>query len=185
MSAPNTIRGPTVAYLRRYPRTPAVLVFLRQAYKVTQDCNWVRANALLARRYHLLTSTLPSMQREDSPPLTPLERTARWVEAQAAQSHHDSPPPSPADRSSTQASSSNRTTTSSEQSIPRHPMAISPTTLLPSTSVRRQRADSRARGALQPFPQSPPGSGYPVPLEVAPPRAEADISKANTLAFTF
>ncbi|KAI0673752.1 hypothetical protein C8Q78DRAFT_1076725 [Trametes maxima] len=121
------------------------------------------------------------MPRSTSPAeLSPHERTALWVRAQANQAYEHPRPPSPT-RASIQTSSSYRTTSSSEESYQRSPVmpsAISPyATQGSSTLPPRPRYDAHSRRASLPFPQSPPGSGYPVPLEVALPRhakAEAD-----------
>lgn len=130
------------------------------------------------------------MPRPPSPPqLSPLERTALWVQAQAALSYAPHPqPPSPA-RSSTKTESSYRTTASSEAVSFKPPsLARSPSMQNQSTSTRppsatathRPRYDSRTRRSSLPFPQSPPGSGYPVQLEVAqPPRPESQVPKAS------
>ncbi|KAI8990616.1 hypothetical protein BD414DRAFT_484197 [Trametes punicea] len=113
------------------------------------------------------------MPRTASPPeLSPLERTALWVQAQAEQTYEQPRPPSPA-RASSQTSSSYRTTYSSEESSWMSPAAPPLTTryATPAANVpQRPRYDSRSRRSSLPFPQSPPGSGYPVPLEVAAPR---------------
>ncbi|KAH9849254.1 hypothetical protein C2E23DRAFT_870780 [Lenzites betulinus] len=132
------------------------------------------------------------MPRDSSPAeLSPLERTARWVEAQAEQTYELPRPPSP--RTSIQTSSSYRTTTSSsEDGSPKSPLAppiISPFAM-PAAHVpyatQRPRYDSRSRRASLPFPQSPPGSGYPAPLEVVPPRRDVpedkQVSRARPLS---
>ncbi|KAI0640028.1 hypothetical protein C8Q77DRAFT_1225918 [Trametes polyzona] len=121
------------------------------------------------------------MPRDSSPPeLSPSDRTALWVQAQAGQTYDHSRPPSPA-RASIQTSSSYRTTatSSSEEGYFRSPVApaITSHAMPPATSqTQRPKYDSRSRRASMPFPQSPPGSGYPVPLEVASPRREASES---------
>jgi len=106
-----------------------------------------------------------------------LDRTAQWVEAQAAETYDESPPPSPSP-SPERCSQSNRTTVSSDQSF------ASPSTLvLPHLTARmqhtNQREDTRAASTL-PFPRSPPGSGYPVPLKRAPPRADRQEDGTKT-----
>ncbi|KAI0828890.1 hypothetical protein BC628DRAFT_1417281 [Trametes gibbosa] len=119
------------------------------------------------------------MPRDSSPAeLSPLERTARWVEAQAGQTYEQPRPPSP--RPSVQTSSSSyRTTSSSSDSYSKSPLAppIITAFAMPAAHVphitQRPRYDSRSRRASLPFPQSPPGSGYPVPLEVVTPRKDA------------
>ncbi|KAI0800649.1 hypothetical protein C8Q74DRAFT_432021 [Fomes fomentarius] len=123
------------------------------------------------------------MQRAPSPPeLTPHERTALWIQAQAslaAQTYADSQPPSPA-RSSTKTSSSYRNTTSSEETSLKPSLTRTSTSMHHSTHTRapsasttqRPRYDSRSRKSSHPFPVSPPGSGYPMPLEVHPPRQQ-------------
>ncbi|KAI0368829.1 hypothetical protein BV20DRAFT_968589 [Pilatotrama ljubarskyi] len=119
------------------------------------------------------------MPRDASPPeLSPLERTALWVQAQAEQTYEQPSPPLPA-RASIQTSSSYRTT-SSDESYAKSPLApIHNPYAMPAASVpQRPRYDSRSRRSSLPFPQSPPGSGYPVPLEVASPRrVEAEDKK--------
>ena len=136
------------------------------------------------------------MPRPPSPPdLSPLERTALWVQAQAAQSYaRDSQLPSPARSSATtQTTATNRTTASSDA------VSLKPTSLARSSSMQqpstrstrppsatttqRPRYDSRARRSSLPFPQSPPGSGYPVQLEVAPRRPESTEPKASIFPF--
>ncbi|KAI0660693.1 hypothetical protein C8Q70DRAFT_68573 [Cubamyces menziesii] len=121
------------------------------------------------------------MPRSASPSeLSPLERTALWVQAQAQQSYDQSRPSTPT-RTSIQTSSSNRTTSSTEESYLKSPVApplISPYAMPAASLTQRPRYDSRSRRASLPFPQSPPGSGYPVPLEVASPRRpEAEDKK--------
>ncbi|KAI0334314.1 hypothetical protein GY45DRAFT_1318312 [Cubamyces sp. BRFM 1775] len=121
------------------------------------------------------------MPRSASPSeLSPLERTALWVQAQAQQSYDQSRPSTPT-RTSVQTSSSYRTTSSSEESYLKSPVApplISPYVMPAASLAQRPRYDSRSRRASLPFPQSPPGSGYPVPLEVASPRRpEAEDKK--------
>ncbi|TFK87595.1 hypothetical protein K466DRAFT_490500 [Polyporus arcularius HHB13444] len=49
-------------------------------------------------------------------------------------------------------------------------------------TTQRPRYDSRSRRSSLPFPQSPPGSGYPMPLEVASPRSESEDRKASKLS---
>ncbi|GBE88827.1 hypothetical protein SCP_1402340 [Sparassis crispa] len=106
--------------------------------------------------------------------LMALERTARWVEMQAAESDHAPRPPSP---SSTRQSPSTRTTTTSDRkSLPQHPSPPNPAPSMP-----RRHSDAPAKSAaLLPFPQSPPGSGYPMSLEMGPPRADVDSDKASS-----
>ena len=135
------------------------------------------------------------MPRPPSPPeLSPLERTALWVQAQAAQSYaRDPQPPSPARSSTTTKTTSSYRTTASSDAV-----SLKPTSLVRSSSMQHQtpstrsarppsasathrpRYDSRARRSSLPFPQSPPGSGYPVQLEVAAPRRpESEEPKAS------
>ncbi|KAF9812847.1 hypothetical protein IEO21_05947 [Rhodonia placenta] len=111
-----------------------------------------------------------------APPSSALDRTTQWVQAQAAETYDDvSPPPLPQldSNSPEQYPQSNRNTSSSGQSFatPPAPVQFSP---IASTSMQRSRPrkESNATGML-PFPRSPPGSGYPMPLEMDPPRAEA------------
>ncbi|KAI0720083.1 hypothetical protein C8T65DRAFT_634810 [Cerioporus squamosus] len=130
------------------------------------------------------------MPRDASPPeLSSLERTALWVQAQAmlAQSSSQTSPPSPARSSKT--TSSYRTTMSSD-GVSLKPSLARSSSMQQSTHTRppsakttqRPRYDSRTRRSSLPFPQSPPGSGYPVPLEVASPRrSESDDRKASYL----
>lgn len=113
-----------------------------------------------------------------------------------------SPPPTPSS-TSTHALPSNRTTASSEQELTRtisrrravappppspsypYPSSTTPFPVAPAPSspypfpsqgpsqskhTRSHRSDS----VRMPFPQGPPGSGYPLMLEVGPPRPEAD-----------
>ncbi|TCD69537.1 hypothetical protein EIP91_007160 [Steccherinum ochraceum] len=128
---------------------------------------------------------------------SPLERTALWVEAQSRESYdHASPPPSPTSSSmkgSSSSPASNRTTASSEQSFsstmqrrgpPPSPSAATtmrpfPTYAPSSSNVYPQSPQRHA------FPQSPPGTGYPMMLQVVPPRAEAERtqSKASRPSF--
>ena len=135
---------------------------------------------------------IPHMPRDQSPPeLSPLQRTALWVQAQAALAppYAESQPPSPA-RSSTKTSSSYRTTTSSDETSLKPSLArTSSMQQQPSTHKRapsttathRPQYDSRSRRSSLPFPQSPPGSGYPMALDVAPPRRpEGEDRKAST-----
>lgn len=109
-------------------------------------------------------------------------RTAHWVEAQASQSYTrspDSPSPPPSPPPFDTSSLSNRTTTSSDQSFVRYPPALVPpfhpsmsSAPLPTLRRTHQRVNSHSNPhSPLPFPQSPPGSGYPMPLQVAPPRA--------------
>ncbi|CAL1712460.1 unnamed protein product [Somion occarium] len=120
----------------------------------------------------------------DDVPSSNLERTARWVEAQARQTYDDSPS-SPS--SSTKQPSSNRTTTSSDQSMLHRAIPLpSPLQLPPTQSPQMQAQRSRGRKASidirtpLPFPQSPPGSGYPVMLDVDPPRAVAGLERTRS-----
>lgn len=114
------------------------------------------------------------MPRDASPhELSSSERTALWVQEQASQAYEQPRPPSP--RTSIQTSSSYRTTSSSEESYLKSPVAVpvvSPYGVPPASmsQTQRPRYDARSRRASMPFPQSPPGSGYPVPLVVATPR---------------
>ncbi|KAH9932020.1 uncharacterized protein BXZ73DRAFT_77545 [Epithele typhae] len=126
------------------------------------------------------------MPRPPSPPLSPHERTALWVQAQAAQAyahdqHSQHSPVSPA-RSSTKTESTHRTTQSSDAVSYQHqpPSLMRAASLQQSSSstrppkardTQRPRYDSRTRRSSLPFPQSPPGSGYPVQLEICPPRS--------------
>ncbi|KAL4247591.1 hypothetical protein ABKN59_007732 [Abortiporus biennis] len=132
-----------------------------------------------------------------------LARTQLWVDSQASVKY--SPPPSPSQSSLINPnggtpSSSNRTTASSEQSIsaiPRrrgvppsplnlNPIPTSSRTIIPQSSIpptpppKLGRSSSVRHQERQlpplPFPQSPPGSGYPMILQVAPPRADAQGS---------
>ncbi|KAJ3556700.1 hypothetical protein NM688_g1884 [Phlebia brevispora] len=120
-------------------------------------------------------------------------RTAQWVIAQAGQTY-ESLPPSPTFAAATMriAPSSNRTTASSEQSLAtsstmptrrygseRH-LSSSHTNPIPNYSVAVPPANLSAREQMKlPFPQSPPGSGYPLMLEVASPRAEPDRTQSK------
>ncbi|KAI0778790.1 hypothetical protein BD413DRAFT_465136 [Trametes elegans] len=120
------------------------------------------------------------MPRHSSPPdLSPLQRTARWVEAQAEQAYDHPRPPSPR-RASVHPSSSYRTTSSSDDSYPKSP--VTTPYAMPAANVsQRPLYDARSRRASLPFPQSPPGSGYPLPLEVAAPRrAEPEEKKVSS-----
>ncbi|KAI0652475.1 hypothetical protein C8Q79DRAFT_922915 [Trametes meyenii] len=129
------------------------------------------------------------MPRSTSPAeLSPHERTALWVRAQANQAYEHPRPPSPT-RASIQTSSSYRTTSSSEESYQKSPVMpsmISPYAMQGSSTLPpRPRYDARSRRASLPFPQSPPGSGYPVPLEVVSPRrAEAEEKQAESYSGT-
>lgn len=110
-------------------------------------------------------------------------RTAEWVREQTTQVYAPPPPSSSSTSSPTSMSrrtSSNRTTSSSEQSVAgpssahRHrgvPPSPSHTSPFPSPTASGLSWDTQ-RGL--PFPQSPPGSGYPCALEVAAPRAEPE-----------
>ena len=122
-------------------------------------------------------------------------RTAQWVAAQADEVYDPvrSQPPSPVLAMATvrYPRDSKRTTASSEQSIattstsaPRRqrdrqgslpPPYAGPVTnysaALPHHTVRETPRGERRR---MPFPQSPPGSGYPLMLQVDPPRAPLD-----------
>ena len=132
------------------------------------------------------------MPRDASPPeLSSLERTALWVQAQAAyaqSSAETSSPPSPSRSSKT--TSSHRTTMSSD-GVSMKPSLGRSSSMQQSTHTRppsakttqRPRYDSRTRRSSLPFPQSPPGSGYPIPLEVATPRPpESEDRKASRLS---
>ena len=145
-------------------------------------------------------SLSPSMSPDDS-----YERTALWVRAQSTQQvfHSPSTPPSLGRSSTTtKSASTHRTTTSSEAMSLRPSLShTAPTmqpsthppppstratpsthTRAPSTSTHRPRYDSRTRHSSFPFPQSPPGSGYPVAMDVAVPRrqmAEAEEKQAS------
>ncbi|KAH8070766.1 hypothetical protein BXZ70DRAFT_775421 [Cristinia sonorae] len=130
---------------------------------------------------------------------SPLERTALWVEAQTQQSYADaSPPPSPTSsimKNSSSPSStppqSNRTTASSEQSIatasstarrrgpPPSPSAASAMRPFPITVPSSSNVHTLGTQRQLPFPQSPPGTGYPMALEVVPPRVEAERSQSK------
>ncbi|OJT14404.1 hypothetical protein TRAPUB_9045 [Trametes pubescens] len=124
------------------------------------------------------------MPRDASPhELSSSERTALWVQAQAEQSYEQPRPPST--RASIQTSSSYRTTSSSEESYLKSPVAVpvvSPYGVPPASmsQTQRPRYDSRSRRASMPFPQSPPGSGYPVPLVVATPRRAEPEDKVSS-----
>ncbi|RDX51170.1 hypothetical protein OH76DRAFT_355533 [Lentinus brumalis] len=128
------------------------------------------------------------MPRDASPPeLSSLERTALWVQTQAAFSSQASPS-SPA--RSSQTTSSYRTTMSSDR-VSLKPSLARSSSMQQSTHTRppsakttqRPRYDSRSRRSSLPFPQSPPGSGYTMPLEVASPhRSESEDRKASKLS---
>ncbi|KAF7791720.1 hypothetical protein EIP86_002744 [Pleurotus ostreatoroseus] len=141
-------------------------------------------------------------------PSTHHDRTSEWVSAQVGQAY-DSLPPSPTTAATTMSMrmaaspSSNRTTASSEQSL------ATASTNFSSASMRHRRGSERHAAPLHtspvanfsgstvppaslsardqvrmPFPQSPPGSGYPLMLEVAPPRTEPDRSASKVRAIT-
>ncbi|RPD82266.1 hypothetical protein L226DRAFT_528454 [Lentinus tigrinus ALCF2SS1-7] len=130
------------------------------------------------------------MPRDASPPeLSSLERTALWVQAQTAfaQPSAETSPLSPS-RSSKTTDSSYRTTMSSD-GVSLKPSLARSSSMQQSTHTRppsaknnqRPRYDSRTRRSSLPFPQSPPGSGYPIPLEVAAPHPpESEVRKSPT-----
>lgn len=111
------------------------------------------------------------------------DRTLEWVEQQSAMRYsppaYDPPPstvaPAPSSVSRTH-SSSTRTNSFSEQSSAgpstnrRRAMPPSPshTNPVPHTLARAPSHEQR----VLPFPQSPPGTGYPMAMEVAAPRIE-------------
>lgn len=138
----------------------------------------------------------------------PRDRTTEWVAAQDGQTY-DSLPPSPTTAAAAMSMraprpSSNRTT-ASEQSLATTSTNLSGASVAP---TRRRRASERhappphtspvtnfgggvppasysARDQVRmPFPQSPPGSGYPLMLEVVPPRTEPDRSSSKVCAMT-
>lgn len=131
------------------------------------------------------------------------ERTKRWVEAQARQTSYEepSPPPSPPPvprasppRTPSKEPSSNRTTASSDQSMLHRAVPTPlPTPLSPASPTSSghlihapsTRSRGRGRGVMgsrlpMPFPQSPPGSGYPMILEVGPPRVEVPLQRSRS-----
>ena len=135
-----------------------------------------------------------------------LERTALWIQAQdSLRVHHPqfSPPPPSPTRSSTKTSSTYRSTTSSSEAMSFKPPFSNPISVqrsshipppsvrapstrthprAPSTSTQRPLHESRTRRSSLPFPVSPPGSGYPVAMEVAAPRrpvTEGEDKKAS------
>ncbi|TBU62601.1 hypothetical protein BD310DRAFT_918761 [Dichomitus squalens] len=129
------------------------------------------------------------MSQDDS-----FERTALWVRAQATQQtfHSPSTPPSlgRSSNTTTKTSSTYRTTTSSEATSLKPSLSYPVPTIQPSShhappstrappsththapsmSTHRPQHDSHTRHSSLPFPQSPPGSGYPVAMDVAVPR---------------
>lgn len=126
-----------------------------------------------------------------TPSSSKLNRTAEWVQLQSAVRYSTQsydPPPSPTLPSPTavsRTSSSTRTTSCSDQSLagpstlkrrgpppsPAHTNPIpSPLCTSPSVLHDGQRAF--------PFPQSPPGSGYPLAMEVVTPRGDTSRVRA-------
>lgn len=125
------------------------------------------------------------------------DRTAEWVAAQANAVYDPvSQPPSPilaATTMSQRTPHSNRTTVSSEQSIgasetsrhrDRHP-SLSQLSPVPNyaASVPHHVITTREQTRFA-FPQSPPGSGYPLMLEVIPPRADTGLGQSKVCALT-
>lgn len=114
------------------------------------------------------------------------DRTAEWVEQQSMMrySTQSFDPPSsvaiPSSSSASRTSSSNHTASWSEQSIAGPSSSRQRgTSTVPSVSKQIPLV-ATGNGCLQDqqrtlaFPRSPPGSGYPMAMEVAsPPRAEA------------
>lgn len=127
------------------------------------------------------------------------ERTARWVEEQSRVNYYSessTPSRSSASTSTSNTLPSNRTTSSSDQSmqpsrqrtLPPHPSLADPIPFPSSTSVPHarilSRTESRSRTARfdrpkNPFPQGPPGSGYPILLRRDPPRSENGESQSQ------
>ncbi len=136
------------------------------------------------------------------------DRTTEWVTAQDGQTY-DSLPPSPTTAAAAMSMraprpSSNRTT-ASEQSLATTSTNLSGASVAP---TRRRRGSERHAApphtspvtnfgggvppasysvrdqVRMPFPQSPPGSGYPLMLEVVPPRTEPDRSSSKVCAMT-
>ncbi|EKM57737.1 uncharacterized protein PHACADRAFT_251555 [Phanerochaete carnosa HHB-10118-sp] len=111
------------------------------------------------------------------------DRIAEWVEQQSAMRYsprsYDPPPritiPAPSSVSRT-GSSSTRTTSFSEQSsagpstLKRRAVPPSPSHTNPISMTVAPAPPHEQR--TPPFPQSPPGSGYPMAMEVASPRVE-------------
>ncbi|KIP05945.1 hypothetical protein PHLGIDRAFT_19578 [Phlebiopsis gigantea 11061_1 CR5-6] len=113
-------------------------------------------------------------------------RTVEWVEQQSAVRYSSvryDPPPSPTLPSSSTvsmsrtSSSTTRTTSGSEQSfagqstLKRRGVPPSPSLMNPVPSPITPVSSSSHERAF-PFPQSPPGSGYPMVLQVDPPRVD-------------
>ncbi|OCH93990.1 hypothetical protein OBBRIDRAFT_789694 [Obba rivulosa] len=116
-------------------------------------------------------------ERDLAPLISSLERTARWVETQAGQTYEDLPRSSPSSSLTRLPPSpiSNRTTTSSDQTATTQSSGPGVRPVPPAFGSSMQNvpsARSHQTGPSFPFPQSPPGSGFPVQLEIAPPRAD-------------
>ena len=138
----------------------------------------------------------PAVMPEEDRLLTSLERTARWVEEQSRVDYVESSIPSRSSASTTNTLPSNRTTSSSEQSIPLSrqrtlPPPISHADLIASQSSTPvpaarvvSKTESRPRTLRHsrpriPFPQGPPGSGFPLLLKQDPPRSENGESRSK------
>lgn len=108
-----------------------------------------------------------------------LNRTTEWVKAQASEIYEEaSLPPLSASRT---LDSGHDGTASSCHEFLIHPVAASPTTtsLVGNMQGTDQEASLDTSNA-PPFPCSPPGSGYPVPLQMAPPKIDGRGSERKT-----